>query len=91
MSKVLFREVQSNGVAPLVLLVAFRCDCGQLCAMADQLNGNAAMVHGWPRCLRFDGLEDQHQALAYFRSLEQVALTAAVEAELLQNSGGPLQ
>lgn len=75
----------------LTLIAAFRCDCGQLTAMAEQPNGHAAMVHGSPRCRRFDALEDQEQGLAYFRSLEPVPLTAAVEAELVETSGGPLQ
>ena len=72
--------------AALTVFAAFRCECGQLTAMAEQQNGDAAMIHGTPYCDRFESLRSQEQALAYFRALEQVPLTDAVRTELGRNS-----
>ena len=62
---------------------AFRCDCGGLAAMADQIsNGNAAMVHTTPRCQRFEDIPDQRSALKYFRSIQVLPLTPELAAQI---------
>jgi hypothetical protein len=62
-----------DGFGDLNIFALFTCDCGALCAMADQrTNGNAAMVHTTPHCPRFEALKDQKEAIAYFTSLEEL-------------------
>lgn len=57
------------------IFAVFRCSCGKICGMADQVpSGVAAMMHQDPRCPRFDALRNQKQALKYFRSLKQLPL-----------------
>jgi hypothetical protein len=76
--------------ADLDVFAVFRCSCGQLAAMANQVsNGNAAMVHGTPWCERFTALRSHKEAIAYFRSLESVPMTEEVKRELERNDGRP--
>lgn len=68
--------------AELDVIGLFRCDCGQLCAMAEQLDGNAAMVHGSPHCERFEAVRSCTEGLAYFGSLPVVPMTLEALGEL---------
>ena len=75
-------EGWTNGYGKIEIFAAFRCSCGQLCAMADQENGDAAMVHTSPRCERFEALSDQASALVYFASLLALELTPSLLSEI---------
>lgn len=70
------------GFCQAILFAAFRCSCGKLCAMGDQPNGNAVAIHEQPFCGRFIAIGDQSQALAYFKSLQQVPLTDEIKQTL---------
>ncbi len=74
------RDGWRDGYGRLEIFAVFSCSCGKLCAMANQADGNAAMVHATPRCERFETLADQRAALKYFKSLQELKATP----ELLQ-------
>lgn len=76
-----------NNVGELSIWAAFRCSCGRISAMADQVdNGNAAMVHTTPRCERFEALTDQRAALQYFRSLPPLELTPELVQQIARET-----
>ena len=65
------------------IFAVFRCKCGKLCGMANQVpSGNAALMHQDPRCDRFNALRNQEQALRYFRKQKRVPLSVAKMNEL---------
>lgn len=84
-----------KAISTVYLFAAFRCACGKICAMADQPNGNAAMIHQWPFCERYDRLAapDDHQtrdaAQKYFFSLPQIPLTLELAEELTRTCHPP--
>lgn len=78
-----------NDTGDLVLWAAFRCHCGQLSAMADQTDGNAAMVHTSPRCAEFEALQDQAAAVEYFRRLPSLQITPELVAEFARRCRPP--
>lgn len=59
----------------LVVFAVFRCSCGRVAGMADQTDGNAAMVHEAPHCPRFQALETLEAGMTYFRSLDALPMT----------------
>lgn len=85
----------SHRVGEVYLFAAYRCSCGKLCAMGDQPNGNAATVHQWPFCERYealpplsdDGIQTNQE---YFLSLgEPIEMTRELANELAQTCSPP--
>ena len=68
-------EMKHGHVIPFA---TFRCSCGLICAMGEQLDRNAAMLHEAPHCARFIAVETIEAGMAYFFSLEELPISDAL-------------
>jgi hypothetical protein len=67
------------------IIRAFRCRCGRICAMAEQSNGHAALLHETPQCERYAGLRRLDEALSFFDGLEPLPVNDSVGAQLTRS------